>query len=221
MCYSVKTSIFSYLMGILACIFAIYTRQYMLGMLILGYCQIQLGEAIIWRGIDTDNKNLNKIGTAYLKYTLPSHLIFIGIGVVIMGYIKNKKIDTIPLIVGILFYIGVMIFYMGKSSIKKHIDPNEKDISFPSQRSCMKRECQNNENRLKWPFVDSYYAIQTLIIFILFWIYLPKKNTIFIMTFFIFTYVITKIMYKWSASTIWCFLSAILAPILVYVNYKL
>ena len=74
MCYSFRTSIFSYTMGISAAIFALSTRQYILGMLILSYCQIQLAEAIIWRGIDTDNKSLNKAGTDYAKYTLPSHL---------------------------------------------------------------------------------------------------------------------------------------------------
>ena len=86
----------------MASIAALSTRQYMLGMLILAYCQIQLAEAIIWRGIDTSQPSLNRLGTLYAKYTLPLHLLFVGLGVV-MSY--NKYI---PLLIGILFYVGVV-----------------------------------------------------------------------------------------------------------------
>ncbi|NDE11875.1 MAG: hypothetical protein EBZ95_15155, partial [Chitinophagia bacterium] len=75
MCYDVKTSIISYSSGMVAAIFALCTRQYILGMLILFYSQMQLAEALIWKGIDTNNKSLNKIGTSYGKYFLASHNI--------------------------------------------------------------------------------------------------------------------------------------------------
>ena len=62
MCYDFKTSIISYSLGMIAAIFALCTRQYILGMLILFYVQMQLSEALIWKGLDSqpDNKILNK-----------------------------------------------------------------------------------------------------------------------------------------------------------------
>ena len=71
MCYSFRTSIISYTLGIAAAIFALCTRQIALGVLILFYCQIQFGEGIIWYGIDNKNQNINKIGTSFLQYALP------------------------------------------------------------------------------------------------------------------------------------------------------
>jgi hypothetical protein len=68
MCYSFKTSIISFTSGILSSIFALYTGQIELGMLILFYCQMQLSEAITWKGIDENNLELNRKGTKYGKY---------------------------------------------------------------------------------------------------------------------------------------------------------
>ena len=70
MCYSFQTSIFSYCIGMLSSIFAMCTNQITIGFLILFYTQMQLAEALIWKGIDTDNVHLNKIGTAIAKYSL-------------------------------------------------------------------------------------------------------------------------------------------------------
>ena len=83
MCYSVKTSIISYTLGIIAGIFALFTRQTVLGLLILAYSQMQFSELLIWYGIDTDNDNLNRFGTSYGKYLLATHNIAIGIGIIL------------------------------------------------------------------------------------------------------------------------------------------
>lgn len=216
MCYSVKTSIFSYMMGMLASIAALSTRQYMLGMLILAYCQIQLAEAMIWRGIDTSQPSLNRLGTLYAKYTLPIHLLFVGLGVMMTD--NNNNIKYIPLLIGILFYAGVVWFYYDESSIKDWVKPEERDVSFPANRACMKRECQNNENRLQWPFNDEWYVLQTFLMYLTFFIYCPAKQSVIMFVFFTATFVISKMMYVWSTSSVWCFLSAILAPVLVYAN---
>lgn len=208
----------------IASIIALSTRQYILGMLILSYCQIQLAEAIIWRGIDTSQPSLNRIGTLYAKYTLPLHLLFVGIGVVFMSNKNNENNDIkkwLPLVLGILFYVGVVWFYSLPSSTKSWVAKNESDMSFPSNRACMVRECQNNENRLQWPFVDKWYALQTVIMYIIFFIYLPLKQSIVLCIFFTVTFLISNVIYKWSSSSIWCFLSAILAPFLVLFNYFL
>jgi hypothetical protein len=204
-------------MGMIAALFALSTRQYILGMLILSYCQIQLAEAMIWRGIDTSNPDLNRTGTSYAKYTLPSHLLFVGLGIAISTYLSGK-VDLVPFLVGIIFYFGVVGFYRLKRSIKK--GTKEPDMSFPSDQSCIKRECQNNENRLQWPFVDDWYLIQTILLFIVFAMYLPVKSAALLISFFTITYAISKVAYTWSSSSIWCFLSAVLAPVLVVLNLQ-
>jgi hypothetical protein len=92
----------------------------------------------------------------------------------------------------------------------------------------MKRECQNNENRLQWPFKDEWYILQIIIIFGLFIYYdpyMPYQKTIILCLFFGLTYIISKLTYQWSYSSIWCFLSAVLSPLLVlflflYKKYK-
>lgn len=221
MCYSFKTSILSYTIGMSSAFFALYTRQYVLGMLILAYCQIQLAEAMIWYGIDTDNIEMNRKGTNYAKYTLPSHLLFVGMGIGLSTYYQHGTPNLIPLFLGIAFYISVLLYYTSPSSTKNYIYHNEKDLSFPSNRACMKRECQNNENRLQWPFDDTYYVVQTIIIYILFYKFLPLNSTIVLTVFFTATYLLSHVMYYWSRSSIWCFLSAILAPLIVTSNYYL
>jgi hypothetical protein len=243
MCYSFKTSLISYLIGMISGIVSLFIEEYIVGLLILAYCQIQLAEAIIWKGIDTDNVQLNKIGTIYAKYTLPSHLLAVGIGIMItLIYTQNKdnKIENniekkniiIPVIIGLLFYIGVVIFYSFPNSIKQNMKDAEEGLSYPSNLSCMKRECQNNENRLQWPFKDEWYILQTIIIFGLFIYYnvyytsyIPYQKSLILALFFGITYIISRLTYYWSSSSIWCFLSAILSPLLVlslflYKKYK-
>ena len=114
MCYSVKTSIISYILGIIAGIFALSTRQITLGILILTYSQMQLAELLIWQGIDTYNDNLNRTGTSYGKYLLAIHNIAIGIGIILsIIYVSKEKLkfmDFIPLIVGILFFLYIFLY---------------------------------------------------------------------------------------------------------------
>jgi hypothetical protein len=204
MCYSVNTSILSYSIGMMSAIVCLYNRQYIIGMIILCYCQVQLGEALIWRGIDTDNEQLNRLGTLYIKYTLPAHLLAVGMGV----WLTNGDYKT--MIAGLIFYLGVVGYYKYSES------ENSKNTSFPDNRECMKRECQNNDNRLKWPFPDAWYMIQTAILFIVLFLYLSRVNAIVSCSFFTITYVMSRLMYKWTASSMWCFMSAFLAPILVF-----
>ena len=112
MCYSLNTSLISYSIGMISAVFALCTNQIILGMLILFYVQMQLSEAIIWRGIDTDNTKLNRIGTLYGQYLLPTHNIAIAIGIlIVLGYSQIK--DYIPLFISIVFYgiiLGIYCF---------------------------------------------------------------------------------------------------------------
>jgi hypothetical protein len=203
----------------LSAVYAFYTDQIILGMLILAYCQMQLSEAMIWRGIDTDNLQLNKIGTTYGKYLLPSHNIGIGLGILVVALvaIKNGKkqklemTDWLPLLIGFTFFLFVIQCYYKDSKHEPH--------SFPANKSCMKRECQNNENRLLWPFPDTWY-VASFILSIIFLIMYGQTNssTLFLGLVFTLTWIISNSVFPVSRSSVWCFSAAILAPFIVVVN---
>lgn len=93
MCYSLFTSIISYSLGLISGILAIYTKQYILGLFILFYCQMQLSEALIWYGIDTNNDFFNELGTSFGKYSLATHNIGMSLGIILCYLDKENKID--------------------------------------------------------------------------------------------------------------------------------
>ena len=216
MCYSVSTSIISYTVGILSAIFALFTGQYILGMLILFYVQIQMSELIIWKGIDDDNISLNKTGTMYGKYLLPTHNIAIGLGLILAVYMSGEKFKTqdfLPLVVGIVFYIYIILFVYS---------PQDSDTTYPVDQSCKDKSCQNNKNRLKWSYPTSWYIYGFLISLLFLIIYVnPLKSKIFLCIFFSLTFISAATLYPESTSSIWCFFAAIFAPLVVFVNYMI
>lgn len=218
MCYSVKTSIISYTIAMIAAIFALCTRQITIGLLILFYCQIQLGELMIWHGIDTNNNDLNKTGTSYLKYFLASHNIAIGLGILLsIIYISKQKIKTtdyIPLMFGIIFFIYVIVF--------EYLPSKSPDITLPKDPTCLDQtdRCQNNNNRLEWKFPNQWYLIGFVFSLIFFYAYLKPVNTkILLSASLIMTFLLSCLLTPKSVGTIWCFSSAIIAPIFVLFNY--
>jgi hypothetical protein len=213
MCYSYRTSIISYTLGMLAAIFALFTRQYILGTLILFYCQMQLSEAIIWKGIDEDNPSLNKAGTKYGKYLLPTHLFAVGLGYIISIVLLKKRAlrneDFIPMAIGIAFYVAIML--------GPYRCNNYKDETYPANRD---KSCQNNGNRLRWQYPHSWYVSGFLIclLFIVFYVR-PINSGVFIFASFVISFIVSSRIYPKSVGSFWCFTAAILAPILVLVNY--
>lgn len=217
MCYSFKTSILSYTLAIISVVYAFYTRQPVLGMLILFYSQMQLSEAFIWKGIDDNNIGLNKFGTSLGKYSLPTHNIAIGIGIIIYIVLyKKEKLnikDCIPLLTGILFYLYVVLFWY-------NIQNNP--ITKPSNPFCKDKSCQNNDNRLVWPYRQEWYIISFFISIILSFIYIkPFKSAMFINSVFLITFMLSFYISKKGSSSVWCFSAAILAPLLVFVNSRI
>lgn len=206
MCYSVKTSIIAYTVGMMSALVAIKTGNLPLGFLILFYCQIQLAEGIIWRGIDTNNLQLNQLGTTIAKYALALQLFGFGIGLYLAyGYIH-------PLAIGAIFFIIVCVIYA------KNPHPSH---TFPFT-TCQKRECQNHNNRLVWEFPVEWYAVMAILILGMYMIYvkdsLLSRSIVFI--FFSATWLLSKYVVPpaIASSSIWCFFSAIAAPVLVVLS---
>ena len=219
MCYSFKTSILSYMLGMISGIFAILTNQIVLGILILTYSQMQLAEMLIWHGIDTNNENLNKFGTSYGKYLLATHNIAIGLGILLyIHFVKKQKLeikDFIPLIVAILFFIFIFIIY--------YLPNNYEHLTYPLDKSCVDVDkCQNPNNRLKWPWPHDWYIYSYIISLILLFIYIrPLNSMIWLGAMFTITFIYMLVFNKKVVGSLWCFSTAILAPILVIINYFL
>jgi len=219
MCFSVRISIISYSLGMISAAFAIYTGQWMLGTLILFYSQMQLAEAFIWKGIDTNNLKMNRLGTAYGKYLLPTHNTAIGFGLIFSVLLVQKRSlelkDFIPFTIGIIFYGIIMLLYAHTKS---------KNVTFPAnQCSPNPRECQNWGNRLRWPFIHSWYVVSYIIsLFLLFAFYDGNvKSKMFLLTAFSLLFAGTALIVPHSVGSSWCFSTAIAAPIIVGINWWL
>jgi hypothetical protein len=196
---------------------ALFTNQIVLGMLILCYSQMQLSEAFIWKGIDTNNINLNKRGTTYGKYLLATHNIAIGLGIIIAILVNKQKlkiVDFLPIIAGIIFFLFIYFKY--------YIKNNYPDVTYPVNKSCSDKNCQNAENRLKWPYPHQWYigSYAISLIILLFFIK-PVKSKIFLSAIFTITLLVSTFIYPKSVGSVWCFSTSWLAPIIVLVNYFL
>lgn len=216
MCYSFKTSIISYSLGMLSAFFALATKQYILGTLILFYCQMQLSEAMIWKGIDERNISLNKTGTKYGRYLLPSHIFAVGLGYLIAMKLVQKQVikpvHFLPMLIGVIFYL-VIIF--GPYQSEKY-----SSLTYPADQSCMDRSCQNNGNRLRWPYPHSWYLYAFLLCIMFAIIFIkPLGSKIFIGSMFVVSLIVSWLIYPRSVGSVWCFGAAVLAPVMVLGNY--
>lgn len=214
MCYSFKASIVSFLLGMMAGVFAVYTGQYALGFLILAYVQVQLAEAIIWRGIDTENIKLNRIGTFYAKYTLPAHLLAVGLGYLVGLYIDKKNVRPIhflPLLAGIAVYLYVVLVVYRNCTVY---------TTYPLEM-CKDRKCQNDRNRLQYKWPLNWYLWMTFLICVIILCITPLYSGLLLVSTFLLLLLLTRRLYPKRYGSVWCFASAVVAPILVVLNYYL
>ena len=218
MCYSFRTSILSYVLGIISGIFALCTRQIVLGCLILTYSQMQFSEMLIWYGIDHNDTKINRFGTSYGKYLLATHNIAISIGIIISVLIISRKSFNIsyliPLVISILFFMFIVIFY--------YLPNNYPDITLPLDKNCTDstNRCQNPNNRLNWEWPKTWYIYGFIISLILLFIYIkPLNSKIWLSFVFVSTFIYMLIFNKTVVGSLWCFSTAILAPLIVLVNY--
>ena len=213
MCYSLKSSILSYSLGMISSIFCFSTKQIVLGTLIFFYSQMQLSELIIWYGIDHNNDNINKIGTAFGKYTLPSHNIAIGLGIILFILLVSKEKLTfkhfIPLIIGILFYLFIVLYIYNNSTYPSITKPRDSE-----QPQC-------SSNRLQWPYPYYWYVYGFVISIIISMLYVkPVKTQLFITGAFLITLIVTYMFFNAkTVGSVWCFSSAILAPVIAIIGY--
>jgi len=203
MCFDLKTSIITFIVGSVSGIIGILLKQYILGTLIIIYSLIQLSEIFIWAGLENNNTTLNKIGTNIGKYTLPAHVLAVGLGF----YIATGK--NIILIVGLLFYIGVLLF--------SYLPNKSSNITKPDCGS----NCNKYSGKLNWPWPHNWYMFGIIIILVLLVLYSNKisGSGLIVVAIFSISAIVSELMNSNDAfGSFWCWMSAALAPILVGVN---
>jgi hypothetical protein len=207
MCFSQTSSIIAFSIGLSAAIFAFCTRQYATGMLILAFSQMQLSEFFIWRSFRVKSSALNRFGTNYGKWTLALHNVALGVGVLIAVAATSgrniKWTDWIPLVLGLGILLVATGFYSNKS--------------ISSITPAPVQPCASG-TRLLWPYPVEWYIASSAVTFaiVLFWFKPPGWTIVALL---VFTCVMAFIIEKKSAASLWCFASAVAAPIIVIVGY--
>ena len=217
MCFSLQSSIIAYTLGMASAIFALSTRQIVLGCLIMAYAQMQLSEAMIWYGIDNNDEKWNRRGTKYGQYLLPTHNIAIGIGIIMsVLFVAKKKLspkDFLPIFLGIMFFIAIVF---GVYAPRKF-----PDLTFPRDGVCDKK-CQNPGNRLKWPYPDSWYTWSFVLSIALMFVWVaPKESRLLMLAMFGISWVVTMLIYPNTTGSVWCWSASFIAPTIVLINYYL
>jgi hypothetical protein len=183
-----------------------------MGMFILCYTQMQLAELLIWRGIDTKNPTLNKVGTAIGKWSLPLHNVAIGLGILLSTALIAKRPlrlpDYLPLVIGLLFFGIIVLFWFPK-------EPDSASETFPSQPLCADRKCQNSKNRLQWPFPHHYYWVSFLVsmAIMLIWLRPLSLEIWYVFLFAITAYLATQNQTRETQGSTWCYTTALIAPL--------
>jgi len=201
MCYNLETSIVSFTFAMASGIAALSLKQYVLGLLILCYGQMQLSEVFIWKGITDNNVSLNIFGTAYGKYLLPAHNLAIGLGI----YLHTKNI--LPLIIGALFYLIVMLIYA-------------RDKAADITKVGCGANCNKLFGKLQWPYEHGWYLMSFIISLLLLILYIkPYYSQLLFLFVFSLTFAMIYLLdYNKAVGSFWCWSTAILAPVFVLAN---
>ena len=222
MCWNKEVSLFSFFI-ISVVSYALYQRNLkndrLLSYFVLSYGTIQLFEFLMWLGIDTNQKYLNKIGSILASIVLYIHPLAIVTGMyydkAYSKYINNPyyKMLFLASLIFVLFGICKVIFNL----IKK-----QPEYSFLSYND-------KNNKKLVWDFPSNYSI--TLLLSHLISIFIFMENKTFWLLFFcyhvlpvllLFSMDIIKMNYDANKyASHWCWYVAAFSFILYFMNPKL
>lgn len=208
MCWNFQVSSLSWVIGITVGTYLLYRNRNndrVYGMLILSYSWVQFGEAIMWLSVDYDCKHsrsilvhprLNMIGTWIVLISLWSVTSGVGVGIAITYH------TWIPAIIGLTITIGGLIYTSMYEPITHSL------TSSPSTP------------HLEWGFDLMFYIPLCIVCIMLVWYYVvPTSSWLLISLFYITTIITSSIPYKGKATgTLWCWSSAIFAPIIPFIS---
>ena len=202
MCYNAKASALAATIGILSACVAFSLKEWVVGGLILIYSFMQVSEFLIWRGLDTGSVDLNRRGTWLASTTLRLHAIVV---LVVLLVVKWKSLESNRrfALVGLL---AISLFDWWRTT-------STAPALLTTEPGCAKG-C-----RLDWKF-GSEYPIQILIIALALLIGAPRliaPVAVFYGGAVLLTLILATVNPKttFRPGTVWCFFSAIFAPLLV------
>lgn len=213
MCYSASASAIAWTIGMLSGIFACVIGHTTIGILILTYTQVQLGEGLIWTSLDPPSQQLNQLGTNIVAASLSIHALVLIVALYLTQSTNNwTNVQHVCMFV--LLVLSLVI------AICMNMMKRPYHTTYP-QPTC--KDVNTYQCRLLWNWSDNhyYYYLYTLQIICIF-LALPLAcypQCWWILSFFIVPYVFLRILTKQYRiaifSTLWCFFSAIGAPLLV------
>lgn len=218
MCWNKEVSLFSF--GVISLVsYKLYTRNLLndrfLAIFIMSYGTMQLFETFIWYGLDTNNRNINFIGSILACLLLYLHPIAIMYG---MRYDKlyNKYINTNFFELLTIIAYGFAVF--GVFIIFKSInDKSYNFISYPDRIN----------NHLVWDFPNHYpYIVFFGLIALIFMFKANRTASIFIALYYLLPALYVIVTNKVSIENLnknyigsyWCWYVAIFSFILYIIN---
>ena len=204
MCFNQPSSLAALAVG-LASAYAAFAYHYtVLSVLIFIVALMQLSEFLIWRGLDTDDKTLNRAGTALARTTLGLHGLAICIAVLTFAMPAQRWRRY-----GLVLCTLVAIAMYGLTV--------DAPYGQTTQAGCA------SGCRLKWGFLVhpySYNTIYAVIFLALLLSRVPPLQTLCIFLFYSLTWVAALATAEkgrlWEAmSTSWCYASSFGSPLLV------
>ena len=205
MCFNAQSSALAAAIGFLSAAVAFRLSRPVVGTFIAWYSLIQVAEFFIWRGLDTGSESLNRRGTNLAVSSLNLHAIVL---IVIIFASKGGYLDRRPsrrLALQVILAVAFLL-WVGSSL-----------VSPPrTTRPTCSQGC-----RLDWYF-GAGYPFQLLLMGAAVYAGVPE----FFWPFLLFyggtlvgaaglSVVNSKTTFKSAVSSIWCFFSAVFAPILV------
>ncbi len=202
MCYNAKASALAATIGILSACVAFSLKEWVVGSLILIYSLMQVSEFLIWRGLDTRSADLNRRGTWLASNTLRVHA---SVVLVVLLMVKWKSLEANRRLALVGLLVAALFVWWRTTSAGSG--------SLTTEPGCAKG-C-----RLDWKF-ESEYPLQILLMGLALLIGAPRliaPVAVFYGGAVLLTLILATVNPKttFRPGTVWCFFSAIFAPLLV------
>jgi len=185
MCWSANVSILTFIIGCVVSYTLIKRARPFdktLAILIFTYSLVQFGEFLIWKSLESGNKELNAFGTRLIYINLYAHSLAIGYGI----FIETGNI--LP------FKLGLLLFLYGV-------------ITMPS----IKGSSVTDKGHLLWDFDNRFYVVVFLLAMWSIYKYTDLRYTKIAIIFYVSTYIISYSFRGKGSASYWCWISALLS----------
>lgn len=220
MCYDVPTSLCALTVGLLSAGALFALRRPVFGVFVFTYVLMQLAEALIWHGIDTDDTYLNRKGVDLASTNLAIHALSVCVAIYVFAKTHTWSYTRrvfMALLTMLTIVLAIMSIYAKRS------------MAVVGPSPCNSATCRLHWN---WDYRDEReqesvlrisnwrYPAQIVLIIALMYIAQVQDLGAFVLIYaslIVLAYLITPAgPTRWyaSMSTTWCMLCALGAPVL-------